>query len=270
MAKVTTANTVSTIDSVLYEEGVNWEDLHSPNPVERLCSIPGVNWEFNSRRYPIGGALFIQQGLLTLDWDGDGEDKEGMKNDILHYLSQDVQWHPGHTWEIQETGHGYHAVLLTPCEVPENLLPEWALALGVDMEYIRLRKAGFFDWRVTPKTIGEDDIVSVPLMRLGTAPVSSEVEEVLEAYYAAVEWCKERLGEDSEFLQPDVEYVALEETPIDFQNWVEEETWGLAFEDVAVFRDPFIGNRIYEAQVYKTKADWNEDWWSRVPWREDL
>lgn len=270
---VTTASNTNSISFLLREEGLEWGDIHTPRQgvLETLVEAKDVmSWEFNSRRYPSGGALFVTQGLITLDWDDD--DKEEILKEVLHYLHEDISFHPSHVWELQETNHGFHAVLLTDCQVPHSLLQEWGDAMGVDPLYLQFRKDAGFDWRVTPKF--EGDMVCEPYCRIGSAEVDPEVEELLEAYYTAVEWCKEQLEEDPDFLEDlESEQVDLKDLPweedilefLDKKDLYEWDDWGW------IYKDPFFGRTFIKVCGYATEEDWERDWWStKAIWRAPI
>lgn len=261
---------INKIEQTLREEGYELEDLNygdwELNPVEELLHDKNIiHSEFSPNRYPAGGALFIQHDLLTLDWDDD--DPEDLLKDVLHYLQQDIEYHPGHIWEIQETRHGYHAVLLTELEVPENLIMEWGEAMDVDLGYLALRKGDKFDWRVTPKFLGADK-VCLPHSRIGNGNGGNlkwGAETLLRKYYAAVEWCKKKILEEPEFLRGKSEDYLIRgnkqiEDWLESQNFYHWESWGKEFQN------PFTGEIGYQVQVYKDKEDSQRGWWTWVFW----
>lgn len=157
-----------------------------------ICQVDGV--EFVPHRYQGAHGFFYKTDVLTLDWDIDTNEHPeecvtvSCLEDVLKILNKDVELHPAHVWEVQETRSGYHAVLLGDCMVNLADIPDYMLSLSCDPMYVEnldCRLEAPFDWRLSPKS--SSDPVAKPITRVGTGSVLPEVEELLVWYYQAVQ-----------------------------------------------------------------------------------
>lgn len=258
-------------------EGLMWSkggsfyllDEEIPQGIEAVKDLieASEGSEFSPRRYSGLAALYVSTGVLTLDWDLDesmhaqGCTVEGVDSidDILDLLNQDITMHPSHVWEIQATRSGYHAVLLSECEVPVNIRDEWMLALGCDPLYVENLKPSLYDWRVTPKHL--TDFVCTPVQRIGKGEVLEEVEDLLQLYYAAIEAVLDELKEDADFLY--LESIQVEDKSIieEVDNYLQgTDLYSDWYLPEAVY-NPLTGEEVYTIRVYRKDKD---DWWTRI------
>lgn len=261
----------------LAEEGIVWDkggscyllDEEIPQGIEAVKSLieASEGSEFSPRRYQGLAAFYVSTGVLTLDWDLDETQHaadcivEGVDsiNDIIALLEQDIEFHPSHVWELQATRSGYHAVLLSECEVPVNIRDEWMLALGCDPLYVENLKPGLYDWRVTPKHL--TDSVCTPVQRIGQGETLEEVEILLDLYYAAIEAVLDELKEDSDFLYLEEEQVEDKNVIEKVDNYLLSTNLYSDWYPPEVVFNPLTGEEVYTIRVYRKDKD---NWWTRV------